>query len=286
MEKGMMMVEAILLGIAQDAGVPQAGCYCDNCTRARNDPDQRQLVVCLGLIDHSTRQSWLIDATPDFREQLHALRHFAPDCPLAGIILTHAHMGHYTGLIHVGLEAMNTRQLPVYATPKLATFLRQNAPWSQLVTLENITLRLLTPNQDTTLSPNLRLLPVPVPHRDEYSDTMAFVVSGSGRKLFYCPDIDSWTDWQQDVRAFVAKMDYALLDAPFFNAQELPGRDLSKIKHPFVTDTIARLARVDCGVCLIHLNHSNPLLANESKRRWVESQGFEVGRFARRWILG
>ena len=237
------------------------------------------------LVDHTIRQSWLIDATPDCREQLHALGQFAPNCSLAGIILTHAHMGHYTGLIHLGREAMNTQQLPVYATEKLANFLCENAPWSQLVNLENIALRLLTPNRETTLSNNLRLLPVPVPHRDEYSDTMAFVVSGPDRKLFYCPDIDSWGEWKQDVRTFVSKMDYALLDAPFFSAEELPGRDLSKIKHPFVTDTIARLIGVDCQVCLVHLNHSNPLLHDASKRAWVEEQGFEIGVFGRQWQL-
>jgi Predicted permeases len=138
-----MSIKAILLGIAQDAGVPQVGCYCANCSRAWADPDFRQFVACLGLVDHTNRQSWLIDATPDFREQLHALHNLAPDCALAGIVLTHAHTGHYAGLIHLGREAMNARGLPVYATPCLANFLHDNAPWSQLVALRNIELRLL-----------------------------------------------------------------------------------------------------------------------------------------------
>jgi len=62
------------------------------------------LVACLGLVDHATHQSWLIDATPDFREQLHILHSLFPDCPLAGVVLTHAHIGHYAGLIHLGHE--------------------------------------------------------------------------------------------------------------------------------------------------------------------------------------
>lgn len=280
-----MSVEAILLGIAQDAGVPQAGCDCANCRRAWDDRSQRQWVVCLGLVDRLARQSWLIDATPDFKEQLYALRQFAPNCALAGILLTHAHMGHYTGLIHLGMEAMNTHRLPVYTTEKLAAFLRENAPWSQLVERQNINLQLLTPNVEASLSPNLRVTPTPVPHRDELSDTVAFVVRGPAKRLFYCPDIDGWEMWEQDVRAFVSTMDMALLDAPFFSAEELPGRDLSKIKHPFVTDTIDRLAGVNCNVCLIHLNHSNPLLADESKRAWVQAQGFEIGASGRRWQL-
>ena len=126
-----MSIEAILLGIAQDGGVPHVGCDCANCNRAWVDPAFRQFVACLGLVDYASRQSWLIDATPDFREQLHALYTLAPGCPLTGIVLTHAHIGHYTGLIHLGREAMGMRDLPVCATPRLASFLRDNAPWSQ-----------------------------------------------------------------------------------------------------------------------------------------------------------
>jgi len=97
-----MSVEAILLGIAQDGGVPHTGCECANCSRAWTDPSLRRFAACLALIDRANHTSWLIDATPDFREQLHALRRLAPDCPLSGIILTHAHIGHYAGLIHLG----------------------------------------------------------------------------------------------------------------------------------------------------------------------------------------
>jgi pyrroloquinoline quinone biosynthesis protein B len=280
-----MTIEAILLGIAQDAGVPQAGCYCPNCQRARTDPQQRQLVVSLGLLDRSIGQSWMIDATPDFREQLHVLHDFAPDCPLAGILLTHAHIGHYTGLIHLGQEAMNTRALPVYVTARLAILLRENAPWSQLVDLENIQLQPLTPGREMWLSEGLSILPVLVPHRDELSDTLAFVVRGPGRSLFYCPDIDSWDEWNHNLRSFVANLDLALLDAPFFSPAELPGRNISQIRHPLVSDTISRLAGVPCQVCLIHLNHSNPLLNEGAERRWVQQQGFEVGRLGQSWRL-
>jgi len=257
------------------------------------------LVACLGLVDRATRQSWLIDATPDFREQLHALHNLAPDCPLAGVVLTHAHIGHYAGLIHLGHEAWSTRNLPVYTSPRMASFLRHNAPWSQLVALGNIKLRLLTPASQTQLSPNLHLTPLPVPHRDEFSDTLAFVISSavvsglsdSHGRLFYCPDIDSWDRWEHDLRSFVADMDVALLDGTFFSADELPGRDLSQIPHPLVTDTAERLAGVDCEVRLIHLNHSNPLHRSGPERQACSActlslRGIGVGAFGQRWRLG
>jgi len=281
-----MTVEAILLGIAQDGGVPHAGCECANCRRAWDDPSCRQFVTCLGLVDRVTRQSWLIDVTPDFREQHHALHNLAPDSSLAGMVLTHAHVGHYAGLIHLGREIMSTRQVPLYATPHLAGFLRDNAPWSQLVALGNVELCLLVPGAETQLSPHLHLTAVTVPHRDELSDTVAFVVHGSARQLFYCPDIDAWQNWEHDLRAFVSGMDIALLDGSFFSADELPGRDLSEIPHPLVTDTVERLAGVVCDVRLIHLNHTNPLLAPGPERNWLAAQGMRVGAFGDRWELG
>ena len=281
-----MSTEAILLGVSQDAGFPQAGCYCAHCSAARTDPALSQYVVSLGLVDRKTSQSWLIDATPDFRQQLHALHEFAPDCPLAGIVLTHAHMGHYTGLIHLGMEAMNVRELPLYVTARMAEFLQENEPWSYLITHGHVTPRLLTPAVDTRLSSGLRLTPYPVPHRDEFSDTLAIVVRGAERQLFYCPDIDDWDAWEIELRPFLAGMDIALLDAPFFSPDELPHRDMSQIRHPMAVDTVKRLSGVDCQILLVHLNHSNPLLMDSPERAWVQERGAEVGYFGQQWRLG
>jgi pyrroloquinoline quinone biosynthesis protein B len=278
-------VEAILLGVAQDGGVPQAGCTCAHCRAARADPALRQWAACLGLVDRAAGQSWLIDATPDFREQLHALQERAPDCPLAGLALTHAHVGHYAGLIHLGQEAANAQGLPVYASARIAGFLREHAPWSQLVTLGNVELRVLTPDQEVELSPRLRLTPLAVPHRDEFSDTMAYQVRGPGRRLFYCPDIDGWDRWSRDLGQMVSGVDVALLDGTFFSADELPGRDVAEIPHPLATDTAQRLAGADNEVRLIHLNHSNPLLRPGPEQEWLAARGIGVGATGMSWQL-
>jgi pyrroloquinoline quinone biosynthesis protein B len=280
-----MSVEAILLGTAQDGGLPQAGCTCDHCRASHADPAQRRLVACLGLVDRTAGRSWLIDATPDFREQIHALQQLAPDCPLAGIALTHAHMGHYAGLIHLGREAWGARRLPLYASARMARFLAENAPWSQLVALGNVEVRPLVPEQAVPLSPRLSLLPLSVPHRDEFADTLAYVARGSTRRLFYCPDIDAWDRWDRNLRSTVAGMDVALLDGTFFSADELPGRDLAEIPHPLATDTARRLASVDCDVRLIHLNHSNPLHHAGPERVWLAERGIGVGAQGDRWTL-
>jgi len=270
-------IEAVLLGTAQDGGVPQAGCYCANCTAARAVPERRRLVACLGIVDRPSGTSWMIDATPDLPEQLHILQEFAPECKLSGILLTHAHIGHYTGLVHLGREAMDAKLLPVHATERMAAFIKGNEPWSSLVERSNIVIRTLVPDEPVELGPGLRITPVKVPHRDELSDTVAFVIEGPEKRVFYCPDIDSWDDWDRDVREFVSGMDIALLDGTFSGPDDLEGREVRDVPHPLVADTVERIEGVECDVHLIHLNHTNRLLGAGSAADLICSSGIMVG---------
>ncbi|MCG8351166.1 MAG: MBL fold metallo-hydrolase [Chloroflexales bacterium] len=278
-------IEVLLLGSAQDGGVPQAGCYCTTCMGARRDPAQRRMVVSLALIDHAAQASWLIDATPDFPTQLAMLTAHAPACPLAGVLLTHAHIGHYTGLINLGREVMNTQALPVYVTAAMAAFLITNGPWSQLVATSNIALRPLMPGTPTPISAGLTITPVAVPHRAEYSDTMAYLVRGPQRTFFFCPDIDRWDQWDENLVTFLSPVDVALLDGTFYSNTELPGRNMAEIPHPPVTETAKRLAGASCSVGFIHLNHSNPLLRDGPERDWLAARGMWIGSAGMSWFL-
>lgn len=278
------MVTASVLGIAQDAGLPQAGCDCENCRTAWASPAQRQWVAALGLFDHATAEWFLIDATPDFREQLHWMQTQARG-RLAGILLTHAHIGHYTGLIHLGYEAMAVRGLPLFGTASMMAFLRAHAPWRQLVEQGQVILHELEGDAWRALSPSLHVLPLRVPHRGEWSDTVAFIVRGPRRQLLYLPDIDSWEGWARRPEDVVAGVDVALLDGSFFSADELPGRDVAAIGHPLVTETVKRLAHPSADVRFIHLNHSNPLHRRGPERAWLEAQGFRIAQLGDQWRL-
>jgi pyrroloquinoline quinone biosynthesis protein B len=293
---------AILLGNAQDAGVPQAGCACANCQAAWADARKRRLAAALGLVDAEAGLFFLVDATPDVREQLHALQAAAPGARLGGVLLTHAHLGHYTGLLHFGFEAMDTRAVPLYATPRLLEFLRANAPWRQLVAQGNVAPCALAPGEWLALSPGLSVQPVAVPHRAEWSDTVGYVVMGRGtvghpaagraaeRGLLYLPDIDSWETWAappwgQEVREVAARVDVALLDGSFYSPEELPGRDLAAIGHPLATDTAERLAGLRGEIALIHLNHTNPLHYPGPERAWLAARGLQVAEAGMKWEL-
>jgi len=247
----------VVLGIAQDGGYPQAGCTRDDCLAAWRDPSQRRLVASLGIVDPISGERWIIDATPNFPEQLNRLNAIAPSKTLPSILLTHAHIGHYAGLIHLGREVLGARAVPVYAMPRMRAFLEKNGPWDQLVKLSNIGLRDL--ETVTRLNERISVEPLIVPHRDEYSETVGFIVRGPSRAILWLPDIDKWEKWSTPLESVVARVDVAYLDGTFHDATELPGRDLKEIPHPLMIETLARLdAAARKKVRFIHLNQSNP----------------------------
>jgi pyrroloquinoline quinone biosynthesis protein B len=269
----------IVLGIAQDGGYPQAGCNREDCVAAWNDPALRRRVSSLAIVDPVSGQRWLIDATPDFPSQLRTLDEIAPRDPqapiLEGIFLTHAHIGHYLGLVHLGREVLGARSVLVHAMPRMQRFLEDNAPWNQLVGLRNISIQTLEADRPVVLNERLSVTPVPVPHRDEYSETVAFLIQGPQRAILWLPDIDKWEKWEIPLETMLERADVAYLDGTFFDESELPGRDLSEMPHPLMTETISRLAEspLRSRVRFIHLNQSNPLLRERRPPFQVAAEG-------------
>ena len=276
-------VTLVVLGIAQDAGYPQAGCYRPHCLRAWNEPANKRHASSIAVVDKVGGGKFLFDATPDMREQLHVLHSIAPDdtVPLGGVFLTHGHMGHYTGLVHFGREAMGTDVVPVYAMPRMRDYLGSNGPWDQLVRLGNIALRPIEDSESVRLSAALNVTPFLVPHRDEYTETVGYRIDGPNASAVFIPDIDKWEAWDVDIRDVVAEVDYALLDASFFADGELGNRDMSEIPHPFVSETMALFDALPeserAKILFIHMNHTNPLLIDGSDaQREVRSRGYRI----------
>lgn len=278
-----------VLGIAQDGGYPQAGCTAEHCLRHWRGEEEKRHVVSLGLTDQASGQNWLFEATPDFTSQLQQLQQASGTSNLSGIFLTHAHMGHYAGLLQLGREAMGAKGMPVYVMPRMKEFLEKNAPWSQLVALGNIKLILMEQEKSIQLTPTLRVTPLLVPHRDEFSETVGFRVETSEKSLLFIPDIDKWPLWEKDIRAEVARVDVALLDATFYQEGELPNRNMSEIPHPFVAETMALFSPLPAvekrKVKFIHFNHTNPLILEGAERDAVKKLGFEVAAEGERIVL-
>jgi len=247
----------VVLGIAQDGGMPHPGCRRPPCSEARAGRRRAEKVACLGLRHGETGDAYLFDATPDFPAQLHALTGGRPPTAL---FLTHVHVGHYTGLMYLGKEALGARAVLVYATPRMAEFLCANAPWNRLLLDGNMALRELPPDRTLDLPGGARVTPFAVPHRNELSDTVGYRIDGPQRRALFLPDIDRWEDWDRDIRALAEEVDLAFLDGTFQSADELAGRDMSQVPHPLMSETRARLRGARARVLFLHLNHTNPAL--------------------------
>ena len=272
----------IVLGVAQDGGVPHAGCTKTCCAESWNDPEKQFRVSCLGIVDPQTNEVWMIDATPDFPKQYHVLTQNG-NCSLKGILLTHAHIGHYTGLMHLGREVMNAKSLPVYVMPGMKTFLESNGPWDQLVTLGQIELKPIKNKSTQPLNERISVNPFLVPHRDEYSETVGYRVVGPSRSLVYIPDIDKWENWDRDIGEVILENDYILIDGTFFGDGEIPNRSMEEIPHPFIIESMERFNNLSeeekSKIRFIHLNHTNPALNNESaERKSMTLKGLKVAR--------
>lgn len=279
-------VSLLILGTVQDAGSPHIACKKECCSTLFKQPDANRKVVSLGLIDFENEKTFLFEATPDITSQVKELKESAtwdsaevPD----GIFLTHAHIGHYAGLMYLGKEAANAPKVPVFAMPKMKTFLAENGPWSQLVKNENIIIYPLFDETEVTLTSNLRVVPFTVPHRDEYSETVGFTIIGPTKTVLFIPDINKWSVWKTSIADVIKTVDYAFVDATFYDGEEINTRDISEIPHPFViesTELFKDLTKSDKRkIHFIHFNHTNPLLREDSPQTLsVLQKGFQVAR--------
>ena len=281
-EKAPQTPYVMVLGVAQDAGYPQMNCKKECCKAAWENSKLQKMTSCLAIIDPTTNQQWIIDATPNIKEQLQLLKSKSGTEKIDGVLLTHAHMGHYSGLIHFGREVMGTNNIPVFAMPKMTTFLKENGPWSQLVEIENISLQKLKSDSTFNLNKNIKVTPFLVPHRDEFSETVGYKITINEKILLFIPDIDKWEKWETNILPLIQKVDYAFLDATFYKNGELK-RDMSEIPHPFVEESMelfSTLTETDKQkVHFIHFNHTNPLLIEGSaSQKEVTEKGFKLAK--------
>ena len=280
-----------ILGTAQDGGFPHIGCQKKCCDDFYKGILPKQQVVSLGLVDKESQQKFLFEATPDISTQLADLEknHLKTSTIIDGVFMTHAHMGHYAGLLYFGKEALGKKDIPVYAMPKMKEFLSNNGPWSQLVTTQNIVFLDLQKDSIVPLSDALKVTPFLVPHRDEFSETVGYKIEGKTNSALFIPDINKWSLWEKNIVEEVKKVDYAFIDATFFKEGEI-NRPMSDVPHPFIEETVALFENESLAtknkVIFIHFNHTNPALQSNSKERNdLELLGFRFATEGQRFKL-
>ncbi len=276
----------IILGTIQDAGSPHIGCKKDCCKDLFGQANSERMVSSLGLVDNNAGRKYLFEASPNITQQLKLLitdeiknRNELVD----GIFLTHAHIGHYSGLMYLGKEAIDTKNMNVYAMPRMKQFLENNGPWSQLTSNSNIILHQVQNEKELELGSNIIVTPYLVPHRDEFSETVGYKIKGPNKIALFIPDINKWELWSKSIVDEIKNVDYAFIDGTFFSGDEIDTRDISLIPHPFISESMVKFKQLDLKdknkIIFIHFNHTNPVLKLNSKEsKAVINQGFRIAR--------
>ena len=279
-----------ILGNTQDAGLPHIGCQHSFCEDNFNIYEEHY-TTSIAVVNSDLKKYILFEATPDITFQLNNLKRNIFDEFLLpeSIYITHAHIGHYTGLMYFGREALGAKDLMVRVLPRMSNFLQNNGPWSQLVDINNIKIKEINFGSSTKELTNIYITPFQVPHRDEYSETAGYIIKGKNKKALFIPDIDKWEKWDRDLSQIVKEFDFLLIDATFYDSKEI-NRDISEIPHPLVTETIALLSGLSIEnrnkVYFIHMNHTNMMLDPDSElSRLVLSKGFNIARLGQKLYL-
>ena len=283
-------VKVTLLGVAQDGGRPQPGCFRECCLDAYEDPSLVRHLTCIGIVgaDYSTH---LVESTRDMAWQFGCWSRSDPvEGPLTSLWITHAHFGHVDGLGLFGKETIATRGLPIHCSTSFSRLLEKDVHWSTMVNQGVLSPRPFLSEKPVKAYPDsgFKITPISIPHRSELSDMHGFLISGPNSKLLFLPDHDSWDETllkveKEGIRNWFNDMDVdvVLLDGTFWSSEELGNRDQSLVPHPPVKETIERLGeRVegDPRIIFIHLNHTNPLHdLNSNEAAIVQSLGWEIG---------
>ena len=279
-----------ILGNTQDAGLPHIGCQHSFCEDNFNIYEEHY-TTSIAVVNSDLKKYILFEATPDITFQLNNLKRNIFDEFLLpeSIYITHAHIGHYTGLMYFGREALGAKDLMVRVLPRMSNFLQNNGPWSQLVDINNIKIKEINFGLSTKELTNIYITPFQVPHRDEYSETAGYIIKGKNKKALFIPDIDKWEKWDRDLSQIAKEFDFLLIDATFYDSKEI-NRDISEIPHPLVTETIDLLSGLSIEnrnkVYFIHMNHTNMMLDPDSElSRLVLSKGFNIARLGQKLYL-
>tara|TARA_B100000767_G_scaffold240471_1_gene236268 strand:+ start:309 stop:1223 length:915 start_codon:yes stop_codon:yes gene_type:complete len=279
-----------ILGNTQDAGVPHIGCEQEFC-QSNYKSNQDFFATSIAIVDPSVNKYALFEASPDITFQLNYISTniFDGFSLPEHIYITHAHIGHYAGLMYLGRESLGSSNVNVRVLPKMSSFLKNNGPWNQLISIKNIDLEEISFDESSTVFDKIKVTPFQVPHRDEYSETAGYIIAGKNKKALFIPDIDKWEKWSVDIKSLFREYDYLLIDATFYDENEI-NRDINEIPHPLVKKTMNLFDKTSLGdkskIYFIHMNHTNMMLDPESElTKLVLSKGFNIARIGQKLYL-
>jgi len=299
------MLRVVVLGAAAGGGVPQWNCGCPVCLAARTEHPELKSTQASIAISADGAHWFLINASPDLRQQLIATPQLHPRAgklrhsPISGVILTNGEIDAIAGLLSMREGASFT----IYAHPKVLSILKANSIFNVL----NEKVPRQPIEEDKTFEPTLpdgspsgiEILPFAVPGKsawylegevhaaadDGAGDTLGVRVrdKATGKHFYFLAACAAVKD---DLRSRLAGAPLIFFDGTVWRDDELiaaglgnkTGQGMGHIAMAGDNGAIAALAGLDIErKIFLHINNSNPALLHDSAEREIaERAGWQI----------
>ena len=300
------MLRVVVLGAAAGGGVPQWTCGCPVCLMARiRQPDLQRTQASIAV--SADGENWfLINASPDLRQQLTATPQLHPRAgmlrhsPIAGVILTNREIDAIAGL----LSMREGSPFTLYAHERVLAILKSNSIFNVL-NEKNVIRRPI--EVDKAFEPSLpdgspsgiEVLAFEVAGKgawylegkahpsggDGAGDTLGLRIrdKASGKYFYFLAACAEVTD---DLKSRLAGAALVFFDGTVWRDDELiaaglgnkTGQGMGHISMSGEHGAIESLAGLDIGrKMFLHINNSNPALLHDSnERKAAERAGWEI----------
>jgi pyrroloquinoline quinone biosynthesis protein B len=300
------MLRVVVLGAAAGGGVPQWNCGCRVCRMARTEHPELQSTQASIAISADGDHWFLINASPDLRQQLIATPQLHPapgqlrHSPVAGVILTNGEIDAVAGL----LSMREGWPFTIYAHPRVLSILNSNSIFNVL-SEKNVRRQPIEVNE--AFEPGLpdgspsgiEVLPFAVPGKGAWylegkahpageagdGDTLGLRIQdkATGKHLYFLAACAHVTD---DLRSRLAGASAIFFDGTVWRDDELiaaglgnkTGQSMGHIAMSGPRGAIESLDGLDVGrKMFLHINNSNPVLLRDSAERVaVERAGWQI----------
>ena len=284
-----------VLGSAAGGGFPQWNCHCETCEAARAGVRARPRTQSSLAIQGADGPWFLVNASPDARQQLETLALPADSvraAPIAGVLLTDAEIDHTAGLLLMRESATPMR---VFGSAGVERALRHAYPVLEMLERYcGAEWQTLEPGETLALAGSTLAVepfevggdaPLYLGGSDVDLEASGFVFrdSASGAVVTYVPGLARWDD---AVLTRFEASDLVLVDGTFWRNDELArlgisdrsARDMGHVPLSGPGGTLEALAGLQRPrKALVHINNTNPILLEDSpEREAVLRAGIEV----------
>jgi pyrroloquinoline quinone biosynthesis protein B len=300
------MLRIVVLGAAAGGGVPQWNCGCPVCQAARTEQPELQSTQASVAVSADGEHWFLINASPDLRQQLIATPQLHPKglrlrhSPIAGVILTNSEVDAVAGL----LSMREGSPFTIYAHPRVLAILKANSIFNVLsetnVKRQPIAIdEAFEPALPDGSSSGIEILPFVVPGKgawylegkahpagdDSAGDTLGLRIAdkASGKHFYF---LAACAEVTPELKARLAAASLIFFDGTVWRDDELIAAGLGAktgqaMGHIAMSgDNGAMAALSDLGIdrkIFLHINNSNPALLRESaERKTAEGAGWQI----------